>query len=275
MMRNQTTQTIQPPAVAGLFYPEQADTLRHDVDQFLLQARSEALQKDHTEHPVKALIVPHAGYVYSGAIAARAYAQLIPDAGRINRVVVFAPAHRMAFNGMAVSSADVFNTPLGDIPLDDTCRQQLVRANPSLHVLDQAFNQEHAVEVQLPFLQRLLGDFQLLPILVGRVEPAEVQKVLNQCWGGPQTLIVISSDLSHFHDYQTAVQMDQHTTAAIESLNADEVAYGDACGRTAINGLLLTAGEKGLKAKTVALGNSGDTGAGRESVVGYGAYVFR
>ncbi len=274
-MKKQVAQATRPPAVAGFFYPAEANTLQHDIDQFLLQAQPETPLENLVDQPVKALIVPHAAYTYSGAIAAVAYAQLLPYARQIRRVVVFAPAHRMAFRGLAIASADQFKTPLGIIPVDKTGRKQIVEGNDSVRILDEAFDQEHALEVQLPFLQRILADFTLLPVLVGDANPVEVRDVLNQCWGGQETLIVVSSDLSHFHDYRAAERMDSRTTAGIEALQPEGIGHGDACGRIPVNGLLLAAKEKGLQVKTVARCNSGDTGGDRQSVVGYGAYVFR
>lgn len=273
-MKNQVGYTIQPPAVAGLFYPEEPNTLQHDVDQFLIQAQSGALTKVPARRRIKALIAPHAGYVYSGAVAAAAYTQLQKHAKEIRRVVIFAPAHRLAFRGLATSSADCFQTPLGTIAVDKAGRQQLIDSASSVHTLDGAFHQEHALEVQLPFLQRILGNFVLLPLLVGDASPLEVENVMRQCWGGPETLIVVSSDLSHFHDYDTAERMDKRTSAGIETLHPENIATGDACGRIPIKGLLLAAKEKGLQAKKVARCNSGDTTGDKQRVVGYGAYVF-
>lgn len=273
-MENRAGQATQSPAVAGLFYPAEPHTLQHDVDQFLLQAQAEIPMENTGAQAAKALIVPHAAYIYSGAVAAAAYAQLLPYASQINRVVIFAPAHRLAFRGLATVSADQYRTPLGLIPVDRAARQQLLAGDFPVATLDEAFREEHALEVQLPFLQRILADFTLLPVLVGDADPVEVMSALNQCWGGPETLIVISSDLSHFHDYETAEQKDRHTTKAIESMQPDDIGTEDACGRLAINGLLLAAREKELQVKTVARCNSGDTGGGRLSVVGYGAYVF-
>ncbi len=274
MIKKQTGRAIQPPAVAGLFYPAEPNTLQNDVDRFLHQARPNRPLESAAEQPVKALIVPHAGYTYSGAIAAKAYAKLQPYASQINRVVILAPAHRLAFRGMATSSADQFKTPLGLIPVDGIGRQQLLAGDYPLVIVDEAFREEHALEVQLPFLQRVLADFTLLPVLVGDADPVDVKRVLNQCWGGPETLIVVSSDLSHFHDYRTAELMDRRTTAKIEALNPEGIGRRNACGRIPVNGLLLSAREKGLQVKTVACCNSGDTGGSRLSVVGYGAYVF-
>jgi len=273
-MKSQARQVIQPPAVAGLFYPADPDTLRDDVDCFLDKARSDASVTHHHSPRIKALIVPHAGYIYSGAIAATAYAKLYAQASEIRRVLIFAPAHRLGFRGLATSSADLFTTPLGNVAVDTARRQQLVGGTTGVAILDEAFHNEHALEVQLPFLQRTLKTFTLLPILVGAADPLQVRNVINQYWDGPQTLIVVSSDLSHFHHYDTAEQMDQRTTIGIESLRPEALEHEDACGCIPIQGLLLAAKENGLQVETVARCNSGDTGGDSQSVVGYGAYVF-
>ena len=256
----------QPPNVAGLFYPADPDALRQDIQGFL--ARAEVIAGPAP----KALIAPHAGYVYSGPIAASAYAQLAPVSGTIRRVVVLAPSHRMAFRGIALSSAEQFATPLGNIPVD---REAVERASQlaSSEYRDQAFAGEHALEVQLPFLQLALESFELVPCIVGEAEPKEVAELLELLWGDEKTLVVISSDLSHYQDYPSAVQHDRHTTALIETLNHD-LAYRDACGRNPIRGLLLVARAHGLQASTLDLRNSGDTSGPRDQVVGYGAYAF-
>jgi AmmeMemoRadiSam system protein B len=273
-MKNQARQIVQPPAVAGLFYPAMPDMLQGDVDRLLGEARSGGSPMPSQPPRIKALIVPHAGYTYSGAVAAQAYVRLQHQARRIRRVVIFGPAHRLPFKGLATASADLFSTPLGNITVDKTCRQSLIGGAGPVRILDDAFREEHALEVQLPFLQRVLENFTLVPILVGDADPKEVQNVINQCWGGPETLIIISSDLSHFYDYDTAEQMDRHTTVGIEALRPEDIGYKDACGRIPIQGLLLAARDKGLHVETVARCNSGDTGGDRQSVVGYGAYVF-
>lgn len=273
-MKNQVGQAIQPPAVAGLFYPAGKSMLANEVDQLLAQAQPEKQLKYPAGRQIKALIAPHAGYTYSGKIAAAAYAQLIPQAKDITRVVIFGPAHRIPFRGLATTTTDRFETPLGTIPIDRSGREVLSDSTYPVQLLDAAFDEEHALEVQLPFLQRILGEFTLLPILVGDADPVEVERVIKQCWGGPETLIVVSSDLSHFHNYDTAELMDRSTTANIESLQPGGIGHGDACGRIPINGLLLAAKEKGLQVKTVARCNSGDTGGDRQRVVGYGAYAF-
>ena len=255
------------PAVAGLFYPADPGALHKMVH--------EMLQKAHKlpGHKVKALIAPHAGFVYSGPIAASAYVQLYPFKDTIKRVVLLGPSHRVAFAGLACSSADYFHTPLGDIPLDKDSIGQISRL-PQVHMLDLAHQKEHSLEVHLPFLQEVLDDFVLVPLVVGEASPEEVAAVLDQLWGGDETLIVISSDLSHYHDYETAQRMDDQTSYAIESLRPEDIQHESACGRHPVNGLLNLARKRGLHATTIDLRNSGDTAGSRGQVVGYGAYLF-
>jgi len=257
---------IQTPNVAGLFYPADPELLRRDVQRFLDDAAVQA------GPPPKALIAPHAGYMYSGPVAGSAYAQLATVGEAINRVILLAPSHRVAFRGIASSSADVFATPLGEVPVD---RKAIEAANqlPHVGVMDQAFAEEHALEVQLPFLQIALQHFELVPFIVGEVDAEDVANLLEILWGDEKTLIVVSSDLSHYQDYASATQHDQHTTRMIESLN-DELAYGDACGRNPIRGLLHAARKHGMRVSTLDLRNSGDTAGPRDKVVGYGAYAF-
>lgn len=258
---------IQMPSVAGLFYPADPRELVSDIQRFLAEAHPRP--DDH----IKAVIAPHAGYVYSGPVAASAYASLANIADRIERVVVLAPAHRVPFRGIATSSADFFRTPLGDVPVDKAARDAAL-ALPEVELFDAAFQGEHAVEVQLPFLQAVLGDFKLVPFVIGQVDDASVAKLLETLWGGDETLIVISSDLSHYHDYSTARALDQSTSEAIEHLEPERIGYEDACGRNGVNGLLLAARKHGLHAETLDLRNSGDTAGDKSRVVGYGAYVF-
>ena len=221
----------------------------------------------------KAVIVPHAGYVYSGPVAAAAYALLAPARGVITRVVLLGPAHRVGFSGLALSSADHFATPLGRVPVDRAAVEQL-SGLPQVQVLDAAHAHEHSLEVQLPFLQEVLCDFTVVPLVVGDAEPEEVGAVLDRLWGGPETLIVVSSDLSHYHDYETARRLDRATSQAVEALASEAIGHDQACGRNPIIGLLHVARKKGLTARTVDLRNSGDTAGARDRVVGYGAYVF-
>jgi len=259
--------SIRQPAVAGTFYPADAAELAAMVRDYLQHAAAGG-------NAPKALIAPHAGYIYSGPVAASAYASLRPLRGKVRRVVLLGPSHRIGFQGLASSTAEYYRTPLGDIPLDRTALQQL-RDLPQVRELDQAHAAEHSLEVQLPFLQEVLGEFSLVPLVVGDATPEEVDEVLERLWGGPETLIVISSDLSHYHDYRTAHRMDSNTSQLIEQLRYQELGYDDACGRNPVRGLLLAAQHLHLKGTTVDLRNSGDTAGPRDAVVGYGAYLFR
>jgi AmmeMemoRadiSam system protein B len=259
--------TTRPAAVAGMFYPADHDELQQMVSGFLREVPADA------SPPPKAIIAPHAGYIYSGPIAASAYARLAPLRDTIRRVVLLGPSHRLGFSGIAASSADYFHTPLGDVALDQALLEQ-VTVHCGVQLLDQAHQMEHSLEVQLPFLQEVLGDFTLLPLVVGDARPEEVATVLRAVWGGEETLIVVSSDLSHYHDYATAQRMDRATSHAIEQLDPQAIGSGDACGRTPLSGLLLVAREKRLHAETIDLRNSGDTAGPRDQVVGYGAYLF-
>jgi AmmeMemoRadiSam system protein B len=254
------------PAVAGLFYPDDPRELRAMIAGFLAAVPAAGTVP-------KAIIAPHAGYVYSGPIAASAYARIRPARGRITRVVLLGPAHRVGFHGIALCSADSFQTPLGRVTVDQEAIKKISRL-PQVQVLDAAHAQEHSLEVHLPFLQETLGEFRLVPLVVGDAGPEEVAEALEALWGGPETLIVISSDLSHYHDYQTARRLDRATSRAIEQLRPEDIQYDSACGRNPVNGLLRVARKRGLRARTVDLRNSGDTAGTHDRVVGYGAYVF-
>jgi AmmeMemoRadiSam system protein B len=179
----------------------------------------------------------------------------------------------VGFRGIAVSAMEAFATPLGRRSIDQEAVEQLEQL-PDVGFLEQAHAQEHSLEVHLPFLQEVLGDFKLVPLVVGDARPTEVGAVLEALWGGPETLIVISSDLSHYHDYQTARVMDRRNLQAIEALRFEDIGYEQACGRNPVNGLLWVARRKGLHGETIDLRNSGDTAGSRDQVVGYGAYVF-
>jgi len=257
---------VRPPAVAGMFYPAEPQQLESMVRDFLAQVENRGPTP-------KAVIVPHAGYIYSGPIAASAYSRLASSRNTIKRVILLGPAHRLRFSGLAASSAEAFATPLGQVPVDTKAVQQALQL-PQVQYLDAAHVQEHSLEVHLPFLQMVLDDFKLVPFVVGDAEPAEVDQVLELFWGGPETLIVISSDLSHYHDYQTARSLDAVTSEAIESLHPQDISHEHACGRNPVNGLLVAAGKHGLRGKTIDLRNSGDTAGTKDRVVGYGAYVF-
>lgn len=255
---------VRPPAVAGQFYPAARGTLQAMVDAFLADAASNG-------EPCRALIAPHAGYIYSGPIAAAAYASLAPRREQIRRVVLLGPAHRAPVRGLAASSASAWATPLGNVPLDEAAVQELV-ALPQVRFDDQAHAAEHSLEVHLPFLQTALADFTLVPLVVGEATAQEVAEVLEQFLGDESTLLVISSDLSHYQDYERARALDRATSEAIERLQP--LQPGQACGRLAINGLLQLAQRLGWRARTLDLRNSGDTAGPPHQVVGYGAYLF-
>lgn len=260
---------IRPPAVAGMFYPNDPALLSREVRALLTSADTLALWP-------KALIVPHAGYVYSGPIAASAYALLAPFAEKINRVVLLGPTHRVGIRGLALPGTEAFETPLGRVAIDLDAAQKIAGL-PQLSINQQAHAAEHSLEVHLPFLQTLLPEFKLLPLAVGMASPEEVAEVLEMLWGGPETLIVISSDLSHFLTYSSAKQVDAITADAILHLQIP-VSHEQACGGTPINGLMLAARHHGLVPHLLDLRNSwdtaGDTAGSRDRVVGYGAFAF-
>ncbi|MEQ1815642.1 MAG: AmmeMemoRadiSam system protein B [Nitrosomonas sp.] len=257
--------TIRSPAVAGLFYPADARQLEQDVQHLLAQAEF------HDAKP-KALIVPHAGYVYSGAIAATAYASLYSVAAAIRRVVLLGPAHRVAVQGLALPGVDVFDTPLGSVKLDTDLVNAIAHL-PQVTVSKEAHILEHSLEVQLPFLQKVLSDFTLLPLAVGMTSAEGVAEVLERLWGGEETLIVISSDLSHYLPYATEQHVDRKTVQSIVKLR-QLIDHDQACGSTAINGLILAAQQHHLTPHLLDLRNSGDTAGSRDQVVGYAAIAF-
>lgn len=262
---------VRKPAVAGLFYPADGQELDRQVETLL----ADAAQAGNTEtlRAPKAVIAPHAGYVYSGPVAASAYALVARGRQQIRRVLLLGPAHRYPFRGLALPNADTFASPLGGVPVDSGAAA-LARTLPHVSVLDQAHHGEHSLEVHLPFLQKVLERFTVLPLVVGDAEPEEVAALLRALWGGPETLVVVSSDLSHYLPDSEARAVDQVTARAIERLDAAAIDFHHACGRTPVCGLLLVAAELGLKARTVDLRNSGDTVGPRDHVVGYGAFAF-
>ena len=260
--------SIRPAAVSGSFYPGEASALAAEVAAYLAEVTG---PRAATPAP-KAIIAPHAGYIYSGPIAASIYARLAPLRGVVRRVVLAGPAHRVFVRGAAIPSAQGFASPLGTVALDTEALARL-RALPFVEVSDRAHAFEHSLEVHLPFLQSVLGDFRLVPIVVGDASPDEVAQIYETLWGGDETLLVVSSDLSHYLPYQAARARDGETARAIlrleERLDPDE-----ACGAAPINGLLRAARRHGLQAEQVDLRNSGDTAGDRERVVGYGAFAF-
>ena len=254
-------------AVAGMFYPDNPATLKRTVNDLLANAKV-----GDSVRPPKALIVPHAGFIYSGPVAASAYAQVGALRGRIRRVVLLGPTHRVWVRGLALPEADRFATPLGEVQLDQEGMQRL-NDLPQVTRSAAAHQLEHSLEVQLPFLQQVLGDFQLLPLAVGEATAAEVAEVLEKVWGGDDTLIVISSDLSHFLPDAEARKVDGGTVDAILALDS-HLSHEQACGATPVNGLLLAARRHGLRAIKLDVRNSSDTAGDPERVVGYAAFAF-
>lgn len=257
---------IREAAVAGQFYPGTASELGADIRVFF-----EAVQAAEGPAP-KALIVPHAGYIYSGPVAATAYARLRPYRDLYTRVILLGPCHRVAVSGLALSGADIFRTPLGDVPLDQDAIAALTM--PEITVVATAHEFEHSLEVHLPFLQTVIESFSLVPLVVGDATPEIVAEVIDALWGGPETLIVISSDLSHYLSYDDARLSDMNTCEAIENLEAHRIDHEHACGATPIGGLLISAKRRGMQVTTLDLRNSGDTAGGRNQVVGYGSWLF-
>lgn len=259
----------RPPAVAGMFYPGDPATLAGEVRAMLSHT---AVAPAPTFRAPKALISPHAGYIYSGPIAASAYALLAPFAATIRRVVLLGPCHRVAVRGLAVPDTSSFVTPLGSIPLD-TAAIAAALTLPQVVRHDAAHEEEHSLEVQLPFLQEVLDDFTLVPFAVGYATPDEVAEVLELLWDGPETLIVVSSDLSHYHPYMDAQRRDHRTADDIAHLRL-LLDHEQACGATPINGLIETAERHGLVPRLLDLRNSGDTAGDKSRVVGYASFAF-
>ncbi len=258
---------IRPAAVAGTFYSGDPAELAASVRGYLSQ-----VPKYDGAVP-KAIIAPHAGYVYSGLTAAYAYAPILPARHLIKRVVLLGPCHRVAVKGLALSGADQFATPLGEVELDKEAAARILKL-PQVQIFDATHADEHSLEVQLPFLQSILEDFKLVPLVVGQAGADDVAQVLDALWGGPETLIVISSDLSHYMPYDRARQSDGAACQAIEKLDPTQLSDEQACVRVPIKGLLNLAQQKKLSVETVDLRNSGDTAGAKDKVVGYGSWLF-
>ena len=258
--------TVRPPAAAGTFYPANPGELKRHIDALLAEAKPVALRP-------QALVVPHAGYRYSGPIAASAYVMLSSLSPKPTRVVLLGPAHTVALRGLALPNCDAMESPLGEVPLDpDGAR--VAAALPQVVVSERAHEAEHSLEVQLPFLQRVLGDFALVPLVVGRASVDEVEEVIDALWGGPQTLIVISTDLSHYLPYDTCRALDAETAKRILSFDTANLDDDQACGAYALRGFLASAKKRRLEGHLLDLRNSGDTAGDRSRVVGYGSFAF-
>lgn len=267
MLPRRGNSSIRPPAVAGLFYPDDAGKLRETVSEYLRQPIAHA----SAAAPPKALIVPHAGYIYSGGIAAAAYATVASLRQSVRRIVLIGPSHRVYLRGMAVPAATSFATPLGRVEVDRELKSLLLQRDDVVEA-DAPHAQEHCLEVQLPFLQMLFDDFTLLPVVLGSIAPEQLAAALAQVWGNAATLVLVSSDLSHYHSYQEARQIDAVTSAAI--LRRETTLAGEqACGAVGINGLLHLASQRQLAVAEIARCNSGDTAGDRSRVVGYGAFA--
>jgi AmmeMemoRadiSam system protein B/AmmeMemoRadiSam system protein A len=258
--------SVRAAAVAGMFYPADARSLNAELDELLGGIDAPAPRLGFP----KALVVPHAGYIYSGPVAARAYEELGAARGIVRRVVLLGPVHRVPVRGLAIPGVGAFATPLGDVALDQAALAS-ARELPQVVASDLAHLQEHALEVQLPFLQRQLGEFSLAPFAVGDATVAEVAQVIERLWGGPETLIVISTDLSHYHPYATACEIDRATVTRIASF-ATDLDHREACGATPLNGFLAAASERRLSIRLLAACNSGDTAGGKGQVVGYSSF---
>ena len=259
--------SIRPAAIAGMFYPGKPDVLARNVDALLAAATPAA-----TMAVPKAIIAPHAGYIYSGPIAASIYALISPARARIKRVVLLGPTHRVAIHGIALPGVNAFATPLGNIAIDAGAVKQLM-ALPYVGVSAEAHRQEHSLEVHLPFLQKVINEFTLVPLAVGRATAQQVASVIDMLWGGEETLIVISSDMSHYLPYAEAQATDNATAEAILALRTD-LNHHQACGATPVIGLNLLAQQRGLKAQLIDLRNSGDTAGDKARVVGYGSFAY-
>lgn len=260
---------VRPAAVAGTFYP--ADP--RELELLLDRCFADAVVPQRGASVPEALVVPHAGLVYSGPVAASAYLRLIDAKERIRRVVLIGPSHRVPVRGIALSGADAFATPLGEVPVDAAGRT-LALGSPQVRVDDEAHRWEHCLEVQLPFLQRVLGDFGIVPLVTGACLTEVVADLLGALWGGAETLVVVSTDLSHYHRYEQAVRLDATTAAEVVAGRADAIGDHDACGSHSLRGLLAVSAREGAQIELLDLRNSGDTAGDRDRVVGYGAFVL-
>jgi len=260
--------TVRPPAVAGLFYPSDPEELRSTVDRMLAAAAPSRPK------PVVGIISPHAGYIYSGPIEASAYALLAGCRGQCTRVVLIGPSHFAGFDGVAAPDEDAFATPLGEMPVDRECVDRLA-ASGAVRVLHDAHVREHSLETQLPFVQRVLGDVRIVPLLVSITSVQDVASALEATWQPPDTVLVVSSDLSHYLVSDTARHVDAGTANSIERMDASAIGGERACGFSAIGGMLTCALRRGYSVERVDLRNSGDTAGPRDRVVGYGAFAVR
>ena len=266
---------LRPPAVAGSFYPGRPAELAAAVEGYLADASPEPSSKAESGPKAlpKAIIVPHAGYIYSAPVAATAYARLKPLAGTVSRVVLLGPAHTVALGAIAAPHAEAFDGPLGPLTVDRPALW-LLAGLPQVVQDDAPHAREHCLEVQLPFLKAVLGEVAILPLLVGDVAPRSVAEVIERLWGGPETLLLLSTDLSHYHAHEAARARDAATAEAIEALAGERIGPEDACGCRALAGLLAAARARNLTIERLDLRTSGDTAGPKDRVVGYGAWAL-
>ncbi|MDH5654459.1 MAG: AmmeMemoRadiSam system protein B [Spirochaetia bacterium] len=256
-------ETVRESAVAGSFYPDEKKHLADLVDSYL--------SGEDKKNPLpEAIIVPHAGYMYSGAVAGKGYTSI--KQLDIKNILIIGPAHRVYVNGLAIPDCDAFVTPLGKISVNKELYPELVKL-PFISINDEAHKDEHCIEVQLPFLQRLFTSFQIIPVLAGNADEEQIQTLFDLT-SGKIDLIIVSSDLSHYNSYETAKNLDRNAANSIEALDPFSLESEQACGSRPIKGLLLYAKRAGLKVKTLVLQNSGDVSGSRSSVVGYGSFIF-
>lgn len=264
--------TVRPPAVAGSFYPADAQSLRAVVVEYLRQAHGPSAPKSCDGTWPKALIVPHAGYMYSGLVAARAYATLEPGADIAERIILIGPSHHVSFDGIALPSNAAFETPLGRVPVDETSRHQALTL-PFVHTFDDAHDWEHSLEVQLPFLLVVAAGIPVVPLLTGDVHPVGAADAIESIFDD-ETLLLVSSDLSHYHDSDTARRLDAETAASIERLDPGALSRESACGRTGVQAALYVARRCGYRVQPLDLRNSSDTAGPPDRVVGYGTFAI-
>ena len=265
----------RPAAFAGMFYSDKPQELAAAVKAYVAEATALATALATTglaPKSAKAVVAPHAGYIYSGAIAGTAYASMAARGDQVERVILFGPSHRVAFSGVAASGASVFETPTGPIAIDRDAVAALVHDGLARE-FERAHESEHSLEVQLPFVKQIFPSARVVPLLAGDDNWRAAEKVLAKLWGGDETAIVISSDMSHYHDYDSAKKLDAGTAESMQRLAAGDIDHEQACGATGINALLALATNKGLSCAALDLRNSGDTAGSRNRVVGYGAFA--
>ncbi len=260
---------VRPPAVAGTFYPADPGALRAAVQRSF----AAAVPVEGATTAPAALVVPHAGYVYSGPVAATAYTHLAEHRATVRRVVLLGPSHRVPLRGLGLSSAEGWRTPLGTVAVDHDRDAELLGL-PVVAVDDRAHAPEHSLEVQVPFLQAVLDEFRLVPVIVGDASADEVVAALDVLWGGPETVVVVSTDLSHYHRHRDAQRLDARTAAAIVARDGAAIGDRDACGARPLRGLLEAAVRHDLSVQSLDLRTSGDTAGDLTSVVGYGAFAL-